>query len=93
MEWGPTASAEVESEATPPLNMLVPRTEAPSMKVTWVEGVPAAGGFAVTVAVKVTELPKKEGFAELPTTVVVLALFTTWFSVADVQEANVRLPG
>ena len=49
-----------------------PRTVVPSRKDT----LPVA--FAGTVAVKVTEVPKMEGFAELARLVVLAAWLTTW---------------
>ena len=48
--------------AVPPLSVPVPRMVAPSSKVTLPVGVPVAGLMAVTVAVKVTDCPKTEGF-------------------------------
>jgi hypothetical protein len=67
-----TDSADVENVATPPaLSVPVPSKVAPSRKVTVPVGVPAR---LVTVAVKVTDWPKVEGFGE-PVTIVVLLAF------------------
>ena len=45
----------------------------------WTEpvGVPVPGATAATVAVKLTDWPKVEGFCDEATAVVVLAVFTT----------------
>lgn len=59
--------------------MPVPRVVLPSLNVT----VPAAAD-GVTVAVKVTEAPNVEGFADEATVVVVFALLTVWVSVDEV---------
>ena len=50
--------------ALPPLSVAVPRVEAPSRNVTVPVGVPEPGVPAVTVAVKVTDWPNTDGFAE-----------------------------
>ena len=53
MEWVATLSVEVENVAWPlPLRAPLPRSVAPSLKLTVPSGVPAA---KVTVAVKVTD--------------------------------------
>jgi hypothetical protein len=66
--------------ARPPDKMPVPRTVAPSLNVT----VPVAAA-GVTVAVKVTELPKVDvGLLDV-TTVVVAAGFTVWVMPGDVD--------
>src|SRR4030095_4525822 len=65
MLWLPTDSAVVESDAVPPLSVAVPRGLAPSKNCT---GPVAAGD---TVAVKVTDCPDVDGFAEEATVVVV----------------------
>ena len=51
---------------------------APSRKVTVPVGVPAPANTAATVAVKVTDCPKVEGFADDATLVVVFAGLTVW---------------
>ena len=71
IEWLPTLSEDVEKVATPPEREPVPRVVVPSLKVT----VPVAV-LGVTVAVKVTESPKFDGFWEEATVVEVVALFT-----------------
>jgi hypothetical protein len=47
------------------------------MNVTVPVGVPEPGEVTVTIAVKVTDWPKTDGFTEELTAVVVAALFTT----------------
>lgn len=62
MVWDAALSVEVPNVATPEaLRFAVPRTVAPSLNVTEPVGVPETA--AVTVAVKVTELPEKDGLA------------------------------
>ena len=46
----------------------------------------------VTVAVKVTELPVLEGFAEEASVVVVAAVLTTWLTTLDVLPVKLELP-
>ena len=53
-------------------------------------GVPLPGAAAATVAVKVTDWPKTEGFAADVTDVVVGSLVTVWVRTAD--ELPVKLP-
>src|SRR5437899_4167032 len=73
IEWEPTASVLVTNVAWPePFRVPVPRVLEPSMKVTVPVGVPAAGLFAVTVAVKVTGCPNTDhGWTEEVSPVVV----------------------
>ena len=56
----------------------------PSVKLTFPVGVPPPGPFTVTVAVYVMGTPSGPGLAELVTTVVVPAWFTTWEKVPNV---------
>src|SRR5579859_5329949 len=58
--------------ATPLLSGLVAIGLPPSRKVTVPVGVPTAGGTPATVAVKVTDCPKTDGFCDEVTVVVVL---------------------
>ena len=68
MECEPTDRLEEAKVATPePFKVLVPMEVAPSLKVTVPVGVPPV---LATVAVKVTEAPKVEGFRELASEVV-----------------------
>jgi hypothetical protein len=73
----PTARADVVNVATPPMIVPDPIGPPPSRNVTVPVGVPAPGGTAATVAVKVTDWPKTEGFTDEVTAVSVLALLTT----------------
>lgn len=63
--------------ATPPLSVPVPIGLPPSRNVTVPVGVPVPGATADTVAVKVTDWPKADGFRDEVTVVVVSALLTT----------------
>src|SRR5437667_11908069 len=72
IEWEPTASVLVTNVAWPePFRVPEPRAPDPSTTATVPVGVPAAGLFAVTVAVKVTGCPDTDGLAEELNTVVV----------------------
>jgi hypothetical protein len=64
----------------------------PSWKSTVPVLVPDAGAVAVTVAVKVTLCPDKEGFTDDARVVVVLPLFTVWVSGADVLVLKLTSP-
>jgi len=66
--------------AEPELNVTEPKEVEPSKNSTVPVAVPAPGAVAATVAVKVTDCPKAEGFAEDVNVVVVLALLTTWLT-------------
>jgi hypothetical protein len=65
MLWLPALSAEVVIVACPPDRVPVPIGEPPSRNVTVPVGVPDPGATALTVAVKVTDCPDTDGFAEL----------------------------
>src|ERR1039458_9841995 len=83
MVWLPTLRAVVVNVATPPLNVPLPIGVPPSRKVTDPVGPvigtvgAAPGGTTATVAVKVTDWPRLEGFSDEVTAVVVSALLTT----------------
>jgi len=62
MLWLPLVRVEVEKLATPFTRAPVPRAVVPSRKVTLPVAVPIAGATADTVAVKVTDWPKVDGF-------------------------------
>ena len=53
------------------------------MKMTVPVGVPLPGAVGLTVAVKVTDWPKTEGFADETTVVVVPSCVTVWLSTAE----------
>ena len=79
--------------ATPlPFNVPVPRVVAPFLKVTVPLAVPAPGDAALTVAVKVTDWPKTDGFTEDVKAVVVEALFTTWLTAELVLVSKLESP-
>src|SRR6185295_1280240 len=62
----------------------VPSVVAPSLNVTVPVGTPTAGATAVTVAVKVTDSPDRDGFTDEVSAVVVSPFCTTWSTVFDV---------
>jgi hypothetical protein len=87
IECDPAASVEVAKLAPPPLSVPVPSVVLPSLKVT----VPVAAE-GETVAVKVTEEPNVDGFAEEASATVVLALFTVWVRVDEVLVLSFASP-
>src|SRR5258707_3541594 len=72
MEWEPTASEDVVKVAWPDASVPVPMPVAPSENVTVPVGVGARSHAALTVAVKVTDCPNTEGFADELNTVFVI---------------------
>ena len=90
MECEPAIRAEMETEACFALRVVVPMTFAPSKNWTVPLGVPVA----VTVAVKVTDCPVTDGFAEEATAVLVVwpVPLTVCVNAADVLTANVASP-
>ena len=54
--------------------------------------VPAPGAVTATVAVKVTDCWKSEGFTEDANAVVVFALLTTWLTAELVLVMKLELP-
>jgi len=82
IEWLPRASDDVVKLAFPLLSVPDPITVVPSLKVTVPVGVPVVEDE--TIAVNVTGWPKVDGFCDDVTVVVVLALFTVCFRIADV---------
>jgi hypothetical protein len=73
--------------AVPLLRVPVPSVVLPSLKVT----VPVAVD-GVTVAVKVSDAPYVDGFADEVTAVVVFALLTVWVRVDDVLALSFASP-
>lgn len=71
----PTGSEDVVAVATPPVRLEVPNTVAPLVKVT----VPVTPDGRV--AVKVTDWPIVEGFAEEVSVTTGVALVTVWVVV------------
>jgi hypothetical protein len=92
IEWVATDNAPVEKVATPPDSVPVPITVAPSRKLTVPVAVPAPGATTATVAVKVTDCPKTDGFTDEVRLVVVLALLTTWDTAALVLVRKLPSP-
>jgi hypothetical protein len=75
MEAVPTPRAVVVKVATPPVSVALPSVALPFLNVTVPVGVPLNSG--ATVAVKVTESPKVEGFSEEVNVTALVAGFTT----------------
>ena len=78
--------------AEPEVSVTEPSESEPSKNSTDPAAVPAPGAVAATVAVKVTDSPKTEGFTEDVNTVVVLALFTTWLTAELVLVTKLTSP-
>jgi len=78
--------------AEPEDSVTEPSESEPSKNSTVPAAVPAPGETAATVAVKVTDCPKSEGFTEDINAVVVLALFTTWLTTELVLVTKLELP-
>jgi hypothetical protein len=87
IECDPAASVEIPNVAFPLLIVPVPSVVLPSLKVT----VPVAAE-GETVAVKVTEEPNVDGFADEASVTVVLALFTVWVRVDEVLVLSFASP-
>ena len=88
----PAESAFVAKVACPdPFSAPVPNVPAPSLKVTVPVGVPAK--VLVTVAVKVTDWPRVDGFKDETTAVLVVAPTTLDKSIAgDVETRKLPSP-
>lgn len=82
MAWEPAARVEVVKAALPLVRATVAKIVVPSLKAAEPVGVPVVEDF--TVAVKVTEPPRVEGFSEETTVVEVAALLVTKVSTAEV---------
>jgi len=87
-----TASDAMDKVATPDARVPVPMMVEPFLKVTVPVAVPAPGAVGATFAVKVTDCPKTEGFAEDVNVVVVLALLTTWLTAELVLVTKLESP-
>ena len=70
MLFEPTASDAMDKVAVPDVRVPVPMMVEPFLKVTVPVALPAPGAVAATVAVKVTDWPKTEGFVEAKVVVV-----------------------
>jgi len=79
----------MNSDAAPPLILLVPRTVVPFLKVTVPVGVP--DDVEVTVAVNLTYWPNSAGFKE-ETNVVVVAFSTTCVTADEVLVVKYVAP-
>src|SRR5712691_238329 len=90
MEWEATDRALVLKVAWPLLRVPVPRMVVPSLKVTVPVGVPVVAG--VTVAVKVTDCPETDGFAEEAPCVEMPPLLTVCARGADMRVLKLLYP-
>jgi hypothetical protein len=79
----------MNSDAAPPLMLLVPRTVVPFLKVTVPVGVP--DDVEVTVAVNLTNAPNSAGFKE-ETNAVVVAFSTTCVTADEVLVVKYVAP-
>lgn len=79
IECDPAERVDVLYVALPALSVPVPSVVLPSLNVT----VPVAAD-GVMVAVKVSDEPNVDGFADDATVVVVPALLTVWVNTEDV---------
>ena len=84
-----TDKVEVLNVALLLLNVPVPNVVEPALKVTVPVGVPPD---EVTVAVKVTDWPKVDGFTDDVSDVEVLAAFTVWVRTGEVLPRMLPLP-
>src|SRR5437867_146205 len=94
MECDPTLSDDVVQLAWPLLRLRLLQlvmAVSPSLKVTFPDGVPVPGLFAVTVAVNFTDCPNTDGFNEELTDVVV-PYFTVCVSLGDVLPLKFASP-
>ena len=85
-------SLQVATPATSGLPTQPAMLTPPSWKVTVPVGVPAPGGLAVTVAVKVTLWPETEGLTEELSAVVVASWLMVWVSAAEVLVRKLASP-
>src|SRR3989442_83449 len=84
---------ETSMLAVPPApTLLLPRTVAPSLKLTVPLGAPAAGAVTLSVAVSVTLCPNTEGLAALLKAAEVAPLLTVWVRADDVLVLKLPSP-
>ena len=86
----PTGSVVVVRTAEPPLNDTVPRLVLPLLNVTEPAATPPY--CPDTVAVRLTDCPKLDGFIDEVNVVVELALVTVWLTAVDVLPAKFESP-
>jgi len=90
MDFVPADLKTLWKFARPPLSLTLPMVVAPFLNVTVPVGVPLYCG--TTVAVKVTDSPTVPGLTDETRVVVLVAWFTTWFSVGEVLAAKFVSP-
>ena len=89
MDFVPTPKVVVVNVATPPLSPTVPSDPAPFLKVTVPVGVPDE---EETVAVKVSDCPKTEGFRLEAIAVAVGFLWMTSLRIPEVLTLKLASP-
>ena len=82
------------AEVAEPEDSVIAEPMALPLSKNWTDpvAVPAPGETGATVAVKVTDCPKSEGFTEDVNAVVVLALLTTWLTAVLVLTTKLESP-
>ena len=91
--WRPTVSVVVDQAATPlALIATVARTTPSTMNRTVPLGTPDPGATAVTVAVKVTVVPRAAGLADVRTTARLEAFVTVYARLPLVAALKLPLP-
>jgi hypothetical protein len=85
----PGCNATVLRLAAPPVRSTVPSLAVRVVKMTLPGGDPVV---EVTVAVKVTDCPKMEGFKEEVSATLLEIGITTWLTAADVLPATLTFP-
>jgi hypothetical protein len=91
-ECTPALNVLVLSTALPETSGAVPSDVTPSKNWTEPPGLPAPGGFTVTLAVSATLEPNVDGFGALVSDVLVLAWFTVCECAADVLPLKLAFP-
>jgi hypothetical protein len=86
----PTGKVDVGKLALPAFSVFVAKAVLPFMKATFPVGVPLTCGKIV--AVKVTGFPCTDGLADETNAVLLVALFTTCETVAEVLPVKLASP-
>jgi hypothetical protein len=83
---------EVVRLAVPPERFALPRVVVPSLNVTVPIGVPLPGAITLTVAFRVTDWFKTDGFGVAVSAVVVEGTFTVCVTAVDVLARKLVAP-
>src|SRR6266853_3289280 len=92
MECEPRERELLVRVARPLERVPVPKVLVPSWNVTVPVGVPVLGETGLTVAVKITDWPKTEGWAEEVTAVALVARLTVWVTTSEVLVLKLVSP-